>query len=265
MALSIIIVGGLSVDTDRSSLLKTLSERTSDDIEWDWIKSDASTNFEPRKNDFNRLISRLHRIRGEEDKPRVVKLYALHQRSASQLYRVYPDPVLVPANVGTAEDLLDWIVSPAANLIPRFEWFANTKEAALVAILCKLIRNKSWNENTQGHAWTKEADLLGQAPVSRREHQDVLIAATRMLPTLQNELLLTKGSSGGKTPKEWCIKLDHVRAVKKAIISQSFESLLAVAELADLIRQIATDEDRRHRLDENVVSERVRQLCRDRG
>jgi hypothetical protein len=264
MAVSIIIVGGLPVDTDRLSLLDTLNERTSDDVEWDWIKSDASTHFEPRRNDFNRLIGRLRRIRGEDDKPRVVKLYNLHPRSAHQLYRAYPDPVLVPPGIGTADELIDWILSPAANLIPRVEWSANTKEAALVAILCKLIRNKSWNRNTQGHEWTKEADLLGQSPVSRREHQEVLIEAIRMLPTLWNKLLLAKGSSGGKTPKEWCIKLGHVTAVKKAVISRSFASLLAVAELADLVRRITTDEDRRHRLDEDVVSERIRQICRDR-
>lgn len=264
MAVSIIIVGGLSDDPNRSSLVKSLSEKTGDDVEWDWIKADASAGFRPPRNYFNRLLAKLRRARNHEDRPRVVTLHKLHGKSANLLYQAYPDPVLVPPDVDTAQQLIEWLLSPAANLFPRHEWFANTKEAALVAILCKLIGNKSWNKDTQGHAWTKEADLLGQAPVSRPKHPDILIEATRMLPTLQNKLLLTKGTGQGKTPKEWCIKLAYVKAVKRAVIDQSLAPLSAVAELANMIHRIATDEDRPHRLDGSVVRERERQLCRDR-
>ena len=174
---------------------------------------------------FKRLLSKLRRLPKEVAKPRVVMLRQLHGRSQNQLFRVYSDPVLVPPEICTAEQLIEWILSPAANLVPRREWYANTKEAAVVSILCKLIRNKSWNKNVQGHAWTKEVDLLGQVPVNRREHQNILVEATRILPTLQDKLLLTKGSGGGKTPKEWCIQLTHVKAVKQAIVDQSFAPL----------------------------------------
>ena len=265
MAISIIIVGGLTDEPEHSSLLHALSEKSGDEVDWEWIRADSSASWEPPNKHFRRLLGSLRRLSPKDDRSRVVLLHQLHGRSRNQLFGVHSDPVLVPPEIDTAAQLIDWLFSPAANLIPRRDWYANTKEAAIVAILCKLIRNKSWNKDVKGHAWTKESDLLGQAPVSRPEHQEVLIEATRMLPSLQGKLLLTKGGAGGKTPKEWCINLTHLKAVKKAITDQSFTPLADQAELAHIIRQLQADDERPHRLDNGVVSERVRQLCRDRN
>jgi hypothetical protein len=70
------------------------------------------------------------------------------------------DPVLAPRHICTGEDLLTWMLSPEAGLIPVREWPASPRLTAFFCILAKLLRNKSFNKDSHGHAWTAEADLL---------------------------------------------------------------------------------------------------------
>ncbi len=269
MAKQIIIVGGLQNVAERSQVLDELKGRSKqENIEWDWISCDEKHHFEPHKKPFNHLLEKLRlarRVAADPDNRAeeiiVVKLSRLHGRSQSQLYQVYRDPVLVPPHVIDADGLIEWLFSEEANLVPRREWWATCQEAAITAILAKLIRNKSWNKNTQGHNWTKEEDLLGQAPVMRSDCQEIATAAQRMIGTLEDNLLLKKGSGHGATSREWCIRLDCLSQVKQAILQRTLAPLTQLPGLSRTIENLAGNE-RPYRLDQGVVTERVRQICR---
>jgi hypothetical protein len=194
----------------------------------------------------------------------VVKLCDLHGRTQSLLYRAWPDPILAPDTARTADRLIQWLRSPAANLFPPREWWAGIVEAALVAILCKLLKNKSWNSTLAGHAWTKEDDLLNQSPVQRHDYPAVGIEARRVLDSLNGRLLLTKGASQGNTPKEWSIDTRFLPLVKQAILSNSVSPLCGIAGLEGLFRRIEQCGERTVRLDQDVVNERIRAICRAR-
>ena len=148
---------------------------------------------------------------------------------------------------------------------PACEWMAGTTESAIVAILSKLLRNKSWNTTVQGHAWTKEEDLLTQSPVLRDDRPKVAIEARRILPTLVDRLLLTKGSGQGNTPKEWSIDRRFLAAVKRAMISKSLVALREFECLHGLLDRIAEDQEKTYRLDLEIVTDKVRSVCRERG
>lgn len=268
MPKQIIIVGGLQDVADRVQVLDELKARSKqEDIEWDWISCDQKHHFEPHKKPFNHLLEKLRlarRVAADPGNPAeeiiVVKLFRLHGRSQSQLYRTCRDPVLVPRHVIDAHELIEWLFSEEANLVPRREWWATCQEAAITAILAKLIRNKSWNKNTQGHNWTKEKDLLGQAPVMRSDCQEIATDARRMIGTLEGDLLLKKGSGHGATPREWSIRLDYLPQVKQAILQRTLAPLAQVPGVSRIIESAAGDE-RPYRLDQEVVTEHVRQIC----
>lgn len=265
MAQTIVIIGGLKDDPDRKLLLRELREKTGQDVEWEWYQALSCNHYDLQKGEFFKFVGKVKTNATPGQEPRVVKLYRLHQRTQNPLYTVCPDPVSAPRHVDSVTALVDWLLSAEANLIPQREWWANAKEAALVAILAKLIKNKSWNKDTQGHEWTKEANLLGQAPVNRPNCPEVQTEAVKMLPTVKGKLLHRKGGKQGKTPREWSIRLSVLANVKRSIIDQSLDILAKLPELKPIIERASKDEHRRYRLDEEVVTERIRQICRDRG
>ena len=265
MAQAIVIVGGLGDDVDRRALLESLRQKTGAGIEWDWLQASECDGYNVPTKPFNRLLAKLTHRRDTAKWLRVVKLFRLHGRVVARLHTACADPVLVPKHIDSGPELVEWLLSAHANLVPRREWRANAEEAALVAILAKLIKNKSWNKDSQGHEWTKEADLLGQAPVSRPNCPEVRAEAAKMLSSLKGKLLLCKGGKQGKTPREWSIRLSVLTYVKRSMIDQSLGDLAKLSELKPIIERASKDENRCHRLDEEVITERVRQICRDRG
>ena len=268
MGESIVIIGGLEEDADRQAFLVRLRELTGNEIDWEWLWASRDLHYGFRPDEMNkhfgRLEGRLGLAKNAGSAVHIVKLSCLSGKTQSRLYslcgRFGIDPVLVPHTVRTGDELFAWLFSPAADLVPRRDWFANLQEAALVAILCKLLRNKSWNKDVQGHAWTKEDDLLSQSPVRRRGYEQIGVEAKRMLRSLAGSLLIEKG--GSKTPKEWCINLGCLPAVKKAILEGSFNPLRDMHGLAGLVGGIEADANRMYRLDGEVVDEHVRYNCR---
>lgn len=259
LAHTIIIVGGLNDATDRDELLSRLRNRAPE-VKWDWLKPVTSAFNLPDK-PFRRLLTQL----GNKGIPQpiVVKLYRLHGREANQLFKSCADPVQAPDQIDTGDSLFEWLVSRDANLIPRLEWAVNRTEAALLAILAKLIRNKSWNKDGHGHQWTKEEDLLGQAPVCRSDFPEISEVAAAMIHDLNGSLLLCKGGKQGKTPKGWSIQLAALPAVKRCIAEQSFAPLRVLPALTSFIDECTYETDRPYRADEGIVSERIRQVCTD--
>lgn len=259
MARTIVIVGGLNDATDRDELLGLLQNRAPG-VNWDWVKPVTSAfNLPPRP--FRRLLAQLQN-KGTPQ-PIVVKLYGLHGREANQLYCACPDPVLPPAGFDTGEALCEWLLSRDANLVPRLEWNVNRTEAALLAILAKLIRNKSWNQDGHGHQWTKEEDLLGQAPVHRSDFPEISETAAAMIHRLKGSLLLCKGGKQGKTPRGWSIRLTALPSVKRCIVEQSFAPLRVLPALTSFVDECTNEVDRPYRADKGIVTERVRQVCND--
>lgn len=269
MAKTIILIGGSLREVDHAKVVRQLNGATRDhDISWQWVYCDRAAHFEPRKKPLNRALESIRQAGRSKaagnDPPEeiiVVKFFHLHGRTQGQLYAACPDPVLVPQGVDDERAIVAWLLSEDANLVPRRAWFATCEEAAIVAILAKLIRNRAWNKDTQGHNWTKEEDLLGQSPVLRSDFQQIAVEARRMLDRLAGTLLLKKGSGQGKTPREWSINLALLPQVKNAILERSLTPLASVPGLEQLIADAASG-NREYRLDEEVVTERVRQTCR---
>ncbi len=266
MARSIVIVGGLPGDPDRNDVLSKLKGRSGEAVNWDWIRSDLANSDRPPQKYLNGLMTQLQRKRAQTApnscELTVIKLFRLHGQIQGQIHRWCDDPVLAPADIQSVEEFVDWVFSPATNLFPNREWFGNVREAALVALFSKLVRNKSWNNNTQGHQWTKEIDLLGQAPVSRPDNQRIAIEAGRMLGSLGGTLLLKKGGTKG-TPKEWSIRLTYLIVVKQIITNQSFSPLSAYEGLKSLAAFVSGgDVERTYRLDGEIVTEKIREICR---
>lgn len=191
-----------------------------------------------------------------------IRLNALHGRTQTLLYRVYSDPVLVPPSIQDAEALIEWLLSEPAGLVPRDNWWGTIEETAIVAILCKLVQNKSWSKDTQAHQWTKHEDLFGQWPVMRNGFQEVHVEAKKVAKKLEKTLLLKKGSGQGKTPREWAINIAHVSNVKEAILKKSLDPLRAIDGL-DPVIESASNGARTYDIGNLVVKERVRQLCRE--
>jgi len=273
MSTEIVLIGGLLDGPDPVHFIERLKSEVSSDVEWDWLHCNQADSYQPPRNPTARIFDKLNSWRSARKKGRadlkpeelyVVKLYDLHGRTANLLYRAWPEPILAPETARTSSELVNWLGSPASNLFPPKEWWAGSVEAALVAILCKLLKRKSWNSGVAGHKWTKEDDLLTQFPVLRDDRPTVAIEASRMLDSLQGRLLLTKGAGQGKTPKEWSIDRQFLQFVKQSVLSNSLTPLRAVAGLDGLLRRIEQDEQRTFRLDGEIVTERVRAICRAR-
>jgi hypothetical protein len=264
MPQKVVIVGGLDDGTTRDELLDSLGRKSGADTQWEWIRADEVNRYRVPPKYLYPLLAELSRTdRSVHQSLHVVKLHRLHGHDASKLYALC-EPVPVPKTIDTAGALIEWLFSPEANLVPRHEWYGNCAEAALVAILSKLLRNKSWNNDNSGHAWTKEQDLLRQSPVFRREFPDVSREAEKLLSTLNGSLLLCKGGKQGKTPKEWSIHLGALGYVKESVMKHSLDPMRAIAEMAPIIERACRDEQRHYRLDGEIVNERVRQICSDR-
>lgn len=260
MPLSITIVGGLPGDPSRKDVLERLAMRDAN-VVWNWVRSEGASHYDLSQKDLRRLLQELQTINArtaeERTQYKLVKLYRLHQRTQNQIYKNYSNPALAP-DADSVDDFLEWLFSDAANLIPTNQWYGNLFEAALIALLSKLVRNKSWDKDTQGHAWTAEIDLLTQAPVSRPDFQEIAVKAKDLLGHLSDKLLLPKGGTKG-TKKEWCIRSDHVGAVKKAIITRSVTPLKAIAEISHLF----TDDEERPYLLNDLLNEKVIAISRD--
>lgn len=264
MAQAIVIIGGLGDDADRNAMLDELQRKSGPEIEWDWVKAAECDGYNIPNNQLRRLWARFSNPSSLSERPRVVSLFRLHGRVLHGLYKVCRDPTHAPKHIDCQCDLVEWLFSAEANLIPQHEWYANCEEAALVAILSKLIKNKSWNKDPRGHEWTKEEDLLGQAPVFRPEFPEVAKEAAKMLLALRNVLLLCKGGSQGKTPREWSIRFSSLPIVKQMIIEESVPRLSDVPQFASIVARIRKHDNRPYRLDDEVVTERVRHICRPR-
>ncbi|HEY7424701.1 MAG TPA: hypothetical protein VH682_10775 [Gemmataceae bacterium] len=214
---------------------------------------------------MNRLIDRLRKWLSAKSKNdptlqdlHVVKLVDLHGRAASELFRTWNEPKLVPDYIVTADDLVRWLLSPEAGLIPPSTWLVGPTGAALVAILSKLLKNKRWAGSVAGHDFLKESDLLTQAPVDRPGHANVAIEAKKMLDSLASGLLFTKG--GSKTPKEWAINTQYLPQIKRAFTQRSLVALKAVPGLDGLIDRIAQEASTIELIGE-IVTERVLYFC----
>lgn len=258
MAKRICIVGDLPSRPNRIQLLDAATQREPD-IEWDWVQSvTPAFNLPPKP--FNRLLALL-RNPPENLSVVVVKLACLNGKDTHALYAAHPQPILAPIGLDSNEELLDWLLSEEAALVKEPQWTEPSRAAALLAILAKLLRNKSWNKDQNGHQWTQEADLLGQAPVKRPD--GLLYAeAPQLLQRMQDELLLTKGGKQGKTKKEWCISLGHLPTVKQVILGRSLEPFREVEVLLDLMVYVDDCTEPEVLVDGDIVNETVRYHCR---
>jgi hypothetical protein len=193
----VVVVGDLPSRPNRTDLLATLTTRHAE-IQWEWLQAESDQyNLPPKP--FARL---LHELRSRRDgKPViiVVKLAGLHGKDENTLYHAYSDPKLPPKEIEGADGLIEWLLSAEAQIVPQQSWVLPVREAGLLAVLAKLIRNKSWNKDCHGHAWTQHDDLVGQAPVNRPEFPQVYGEALTCIDRATGTLLLTKGGSQGKT------------------------------------------------------------------
>jgi|GEM_PF-5646749 len=262
MVSRIVLIGALPGDPVRADILGQLRERSGSMVDWDWIRAEVASGGRPNPKDMNRLLTDIQR-RGKsqsDNNTTIVKLPILRPESINTIHKCC-DPVRVPLGLSSFTDIIEWLFSDDANLIPRNEWYGTLRESALVALLSKLIRNKSWNKDTQGHAWTTEENLLNQAPVLRSTFQSIAVESRRMLPKLSSGLLICKGGTAG-TPREWCIRLEYVGAAKSAIIGQNLTQLLSIQGLEAISHYIYAKQEGHFRLDGEIASEKVRGICR---
>jgi hypothetical protein len=256
----VVIVGDLPGHPNRAALLQDLAGRQPA-LDWDWVQAEGVQFSLPLKY-FNRL---LHVLRNPDPNVtvRVVKLNMVHGKDANALYRA-ADPILAPPELATPTELADWLLSPSAGLVPPITWLLPQRHAALLAVLTKLAKNRSWNKDTQGHAWTKDVDLMGQAPVNRPTHPRLYGEAAACIGRAATAtLLLTKGGKQGKTPKEWCINSAFVPAVKKAICDRSLEPLRSEPALVNLMTYVDAGSEELVVIDDVIISERVLAICRE--
>jgi hypothetical protein len=269
MAIKIVLIGGLRDNITPAELLGRLCQTpVTVSVVWEWVHA-PGPNWQPQQKQMNRLLDQLRKWLSAKEKydpnldPKeliVVKLFDLHGRASNDLFRVWKEPKLVPDGIVRADELTEWLLSPEAGLLPPAHWLAGPSGAALVAILSKLIKNKSWNGSVAGHNWTKEVDLLTQSPVNRNDAPEVANEAKRMLDSLSQSLLLTKGASQGRTPKEWSINLQFLPYIKRAITRRSFAPLEDVQALEALLTRIAGEPANIELIGE-IVNERVLYFC----
>ncbi len=257
MAQRIILVGGIADDHDRDALIARLKEQAPD-FEWEWHKTVYTTGHQLP-------LKILYRLTGELPKgasnTQLVLLRRLNKNHQRRLMDLGTDPVRVETDFATGDELIQWLLSPDAGLVPPRTWEAEEREAALFCVFAKLLKDKSWNKDMHGHAWTQEVHLLNDAPVNVPENPEVRREATAMLMRMEATLLLTKG--GSKTPKEWCIRSCHLAAVKKAFLQQRLAPLDGIAELKSLLTYVREGQGRRYQLDNVIQVERVRAVCRE--
>jgi hypothetical protein len=257
----VVIVGDLLGHPDRKGLLDRLTARHAA-FRWEWVQAEGDHFNLPQKY-FKRLLHELRSRRISDPPLIVVKLDLIHGKDANTLYVAYPDPILAPKKLDSSDGLVEWLLSGEAGIVPQEMWTLPVREAGLLAVLSKLIRNKSWNKDGHGHMWTQEDDLLNQAPVNRPEFPNVYTEALGCIDRATGTLLLTKG--GSKTKKEWSINTKYLPAIKRGIVDRSFASLRSDPTLATLMDFVGRGPDENVAVDKTLVSERVLGVCRDRG
>lgn len=258
MPTRVVIIGDLPGRPVRNTLLAELA-RKHPAIEWEWLQP-VTAAFSLPKNPFNRLLADLRDEKIDRESLKVVKLSLLNGRDQNALYTVHRDPIEPPRDLGDINELVAWLLSEDATIIGQV-WKLPVRAAALMAILSKLIRNKSWNKDAQGHQWTTEINLLGQAPVSTPNRR--LYGEARGILGKSWPLLFSKGGKQGKTPLGWCIQISYLPAVKQVISSRSLCALQAITELSGLIDYILDEHSETVVVDDKIVSQRVRAICRD--
>lgn len=265
MAQFIGIVGGLPAAPSPGEILERLRACAGEEVAWELALADANGAV-PGKI-IRGFLTRLQqeqaacRKRGGGAEPIVVKLYILNGRTQNLIHAACR-PVLAPKSLLTVEDFFEWLVSPEANVVPRREWWGNEREAALVAILAKLVRRNSWSNTMHGHDWTKEKWLLKESPVLRSNFQMIAVEAEHLVERLDGRLLTSKG--GSDTPKEWAIKSQHKDVVMQILVNRSFEPLRVTSDFEWLYNYVTALPDRPYRLDGDLVDERTLYACRMR-
>lgn len=261
----IVIIGGLASTRDPAAVLSRLREQTKEDVEWEWIcAAPYSYNLDRKqRQQFNRLIHQLRTGNETADTLIVIELKCLHRRVSGELRSATSDPKLAPKGLATEDELVAWLFAADTGLFPPRKWYGNVLEAALLAILGKLLGNKSINKDQRGHNWTKEEDLLNQSPVMRPQFPEVRNEAMALLGPFKGNLLLSKGSGQGNTPKEWCVNIRFLPKVKKAIAGCSLKPLAECSELAATLQRIRDDSNRPFRIDGPIISPKIFLFCQD--
>ncbi len=222
MRQAIVIIGALPNDPKREELLSKL-EAAASQIAWDWIQAPASTS-RPDDKYVRPLIAK--GVRKQLTNTTVVKLPMLHGATKNQVHKLGCSVVEAPATSQTLGQLIDWLLSPDANLFPRQEWMVGTREAAFLAIISKLIRGCRWAKDVSGHSFLKKNDLVNQSPVQRSGFEEVRVSAIEQIPMLiANGILLRKGAEQGSTPLEYAINTKHLQSLKQMMTSRSLVSL----------------------------------------
>lgn len=262
MPQEIVIIGALPADPPRKELIDKLIAREPH-ISWRWVQAPAESSLPPS----NQRQKLLNQLRNPGDKKfTVVMLPSLDGRVQNEIYRVTRSVVHVHSDPQTIDNLVSWVFSPDANLVPRSEWFVNAEEAAFLAVLSKLIRKKYWNKDQHGHEWLNEKKLMNQTPVNDPDRGKIRIAAKKLLPKLEAlQILLTKGSEGGGgTAKEWSLNTAFLPEIKQAITLASFDPLLDITGIQDFIFSIIESSDIRdiNALDK-IINSTTLQNCRE--
>ena len=248
--MNFILVGRLE-SVSRNSLLKNLSEAYPDH-KFEWFEAEPPNSRVPHKK-FERLI---HEIRSTSDL-KLLKFIDLHKEQQHRLYKYHPNLVPVLKEVADEEAVIEFIGN---TFFPP--WEVSAQGLSLLAILSKLLRNKSWNTDVSGHQWTKESDLLGQAPVKRKNSPETLDQAKDVLSRGKtSKLLLTKGSSQKKTPKEWSINSTYLPLVKRVFLDRDL-SCLSHKELSNLLNYMLSD-DPEFQVDDGIRSAKVLNVCEE--
>ncbi len=219
---TIIIIGALPSDPRREDLLAKLTAATAS-VDWNWIHA-LETSSRPDDKYVRKLLAKEQR--GELSETTIVKLPMLHGATRNQVHRLSCGIVEAPKTVLTVDQLVDWLHSTDANLIPRREWMVGAREAAFLAIISKLIRGCRWAKDVSGHRFLKHNDLLNQSPVQRSGFEAVRNSALDLLPKLiASRVILQKGANQGKTPLEYAINTYVLDILKSMILQRSLTLL----------------------------------------
>jgi hypothetical protein len=257
MPRTILIVGGLTTECDRETVLQALLHGTTEEgVEWKWAKADHPAYRLPQDSLVNKIA---YEPENRTKDVTLVVLRCLNRDDKNKLLKKRPDPILVPGTVTTGDELVTWLLDPNSGLVPPREWWATARETAFFAILAKLLKNKDWANGRQNHNFTQEAHLLGQAPVNA--HAEVRSEANHLLDKMKDVLLLTKGGTQG-TKKEWAIYRPRLAAVMAAFLQQSLAPLDTEPGLGSLLGYVRGGRGERLCVDEIVQVERVREVCR---
>jgi len=242
-----------------------LAERAGDDVEWQWICTQPPAHSLPESQlePFRRLLHQLRSNKNNREKrPEVIKLRCIRKREAGELEGTC-NPLLTPKGINSEDDLFKWVFSPEAGLFPPLDWYGNCQEAALLALAEKLLRNHSIASGGSSHCFTKQGDLLNQAPVNRARFPEIRQEAAGLLDRLGARLFLRKGAEQGNTPLEWAINSAFLPGLKRTVLARSLEPLEEYEELKAIVQRIRSDDNHSYRIDDEIISGRTINFCRE--